>query len=71
MRSLLHFKASAIRMLISFVLIVLCMPAICLGDAGKIYKENSPAVVVVVSIDSEESRSAREAASLSARMASL
>jgi tetratricopeptide (TPR) repeat protein len=53
MRSLLHFKASAIRMLISFVLAVLCMPAICLGDAGKIYKENSPAVVVVVSIDRE------------------
>ena len=53
MRSLLHFKASAIRTLISFVLAVLCMPAICLGDAGKIYKENSPAVVVVVSIDRE------------------
>jgi tetratricopeptide (TPR) repeat protein len=53
MRFLIHFKASAIGMFISFVLAVLCMPAICLGDADKIYKENGPAVVVVISIDRE------------------
>jgi tetratricopeptide (TPR) repeat protein len=29
------------------------VPTICMGDADKIYKENSPAVVVVASIDGE------------------
>ena len=53
MRSLLHFKASAIVLLFSIALVVLCVPSTCLGDAEKIFRENSPAVVVVASIDKE------------------
>jgi tetratricopeptide (TPR) repeat protein len=32
---------------------ILFIPSLCLGDADKIYRENSPAVVVVVAIDRE------------------
>lgn len=48
-----RFIASVAVMFFSFTLVVLCLPATCLGDADKIYKENSPAIVVVVSIDRE------------------
>ena len=40
-------------LLFSIVLVVLCVPSTCLGDAEKIFRENSPAVVVVASIDKE------------------
>jgi tetratricopeptide (TPR) repeat protein len=40
-------------LLFSIALVVLCVPSTCLGDAEKIFRENSPAVVVVASIDKE------------------
>jgi len=40
-------------LLFSIALVVLCVPSTCLGDAEKIFMENSPAVVVVASIDKE------------------
>ena len=53
MSFLASFKSSVAAVFASLVLAVACMPSICLGDADRIYKENSPAVVVVVSINSE------------------
>ena len=38
---------------ILFFLILLLLPVLCHADADKIYKENSPAVVVVASIDQD------------------
>jgi len=38
---------------ISFLVTILIIPAICLADADKIFKENSKAVVVVITYDKE------------------
>jgi tetratricopeptide (TPR) repeat protein len=50
---LIRYRTEAKKLSILFFLVLLFVPVLCRGDADRIYRESSPAVVVVVAIDSE------------------